>query len=112
MATDTFQATCPARLNEQRKECKIIHSSQVGCYCQAPRLASSVRLIPTCAQGIFRKIQKFMSSDALSPVKCDIMVDVIREVLFLPFRARAVRATEGIWEQRRNATKAEVRDDS
>lgn len=30
------------------------------------------------------------------------MVDVIREVLFLPFRARVVRATEEAGEQRRN----------
>lgn len=43
-----------------------------------------------------------MGSDVLSHVKCDIMVDVMREVLFLPFRVRAARAIESAWEQRRN----------
>ena len=45
---------------------------------------------------------KFVGSDVLSHAKCDIMVDVIREVLFLPIRARVMRATEEAGEQRRN----------
>ena len=55
---------------------------------------------------------KFMGSDVLSHAKCDIMTGVIREILFRSFRARAVHATEGAWEQRRNETKARVRDDT
>ena len=60
-------------------------------------------------ERIFRICIKFLRSATPFPLKYDIMMDDIREVLFRPFRAREGCAAESAWEQRRNGTNRRLR---